>query len=183
MQDLPKVNHVMVDLETMGTAAGSPIISLGAAVFTANSLVDTFYIDISLQSNFDLGRYPDAATVLWWMQQSDSARDSISKAKDAVTLAEGMEAFKVFCAQHDVKYMWGNGATFDNTIIASSCRDAKVDYPISFRGDMCFRTVKNSYPHLDIEFQGTAHNAVDDAVHQVMYLMELNAQYGALKYL
>ena len=79
--------HIMVDLETMGTAPGSAIVSLGAVAFdpVAGTLGEEFYRVITLGSCQRAGLTIDAGTIGWWLQQSDSARAELVR-DDAVAL-------------------------------------------------------------------------------------------------
>lgn len=73
-------NRIMVDLETLGTAPGSVILSIGAVRFDVEEgLLDEFYVNIDVESSQRLGLTIDGATVMWWMKQSDAARAKLSE--------------------------------------------------------------------------------------------------------
>ncbi len=61
------MNHLMLDLETWGTAPGSALRSIGAVFFDLDGKTgETFYRNIDKQSCLDAGLKIDPATVSWW---------------------------------------------------------------------------------------------------------------------
>ncbi|MFM9673750.1 3'-5' exonuclease, partial [Streptomyces galilaeus] len=72
------MNHVMLDLETMGQGNNAAIVAIGAVFFepTTGEIGDTFYRKIDLESAAQYGEI-DPNTVLWWLKQSDAARAEI----------------------------------------------------------------------------------------------------------
>jgi exodeoxyribonuclease VIII len=69
--------------------------------------------------------------------------------------------------------VWGNGATFDNVILANAYDACRIRRPWKYYADMCFRTVRNQYPHVQVKRQGTHHNALDDALTQAHHLQAI----------
>lgn len=164
--------HVMVDLETLGTASNSVIVALGAARFDANGVLDTFYRRISAQSCVDVGLQLDVSTVEWWMKQSAEARAVFEQ--PGLQLATVLYDFQVWYAQGAC--LWGNGATFDNVLLANAYKACKVKAPWPYWGDRCYRTVKALHPLVKADpFEGVQHNALDDAVHQAKHVIKIAA--------
>lgn len=189
------MKHIMLDLETMGNGNRAAIVAIGACEFDPHntplvygqepSIARTFYEKINLQSSIDAGMQIDASTVLWWMQQSDEARKSTFGGV-VISLHDACVALAGFVNQvsaHTMKdaAMWGNGATFDNVIIRSAFKAVGIDPPWSFRNDKCYRTVINLLPENrqpPFERSGTAHNALDDAITQALYLQKVYKELG-----
>ena len=172
--------HIMIDLETMGTTPGCPILSIGAVTFDANGVRENpFYSAIKLPDNPTVS----ASTLLWWLNQSEEARHTLIDDQEAALSVE--EALKSFYTWVDeslrdawVGGVWANGASFDLPIIEHAMRDVGVDVPWPFYMHRCFRTMK-SLPGADAagvkpEFEGTAHNALDDAIHQAEWLINIH---------
>lgn len=161
-------SHVMVDLETLGNGSNAVITSVGAVRFHATGIKDSFYEFVDPQSCVDAGLKMDVSTVLWWMGQSDDARAAFkNKGLPLVTVLAAFDAWfpKDAC-------LWGNGATFDNVILSNAYKAVGMKAPWPFWGDRCYRTVKAMYPDTKAPaFQGTAHNALDDAAHQARHLI------------
>ena len=170
--------NIMVDLETMGINNDAAILSIGAVWFdpSEDTLGPTFYRDISLKDCIQRGMGVDAGTIKWWMEQTDEARKYIYITEGG-PLPHVLNDFTRFCSQPKQGFaqrkdlrLWGNGSTFDNVILASAHNRAEVTVPWSYRGNMCFRTLRMLAKELGVDHKvedvGTKHNALDDAVFQ-----------------
>ena len=168
------MTDVMIDLETMGNGPTAAIIALGAVEFDPQeySLGGSFYTTIDLQSSVACGGVMDASTVMWWMKQSDAARGAFSR--EGVTLNRALLQFSEWLGKRgkDVR-VWGNGAAFDNVILASAYRSIGVAAPWEFWNDRCYRTVKNLRTDIRMERTGTHHNALADAESQARHLLAI----------
>lgn len=159
------MKHLMIDLETMGASNEAAIVAIGAVTFSEDGLGDTFYRPIDLVDSVKYGKL-DAATVKWWMQQSDEARAELNR-PDAGGLATALRDFIGFYNNTAILGVWGFGATFDNVILRHAYKATGLPCPWHFRQDRCFRTLVALNP--DVEWEprtGTHHNALDDAVTQ-----------------
>lgn len=170
--------NVMVDLETMGNSNEAPIVSIGAVIFNDKGLIKdqetkrpvTFYKNIHLQTCLDRGLKVDADTIYWWMQQSKKARKTLLK--DRIDLKEALKEFRDWIPKDNLQ-VWGNGSDFDNTLLKTSYAKYNASTPWKFYENRCFRTVKSSFPTIEIPKVGTHHNALDDAIYQANYLLAL----------
>ena len=176
------MNNVMIDLETLGTSANSVVLSVGAVYFdpSTGELGDKTYFVLSTQKQLDLGRTVSASTLAWWMSQSEEAVGVVKESAQEEILTFLLWELNSFLSQEDVK-VWGNGAAFDNVILANLYEQVGIETPWKFYNDRCYRTVKNMFPDVSLwEFQGTAHNALDDAIHQAKHLCEIVKQYPTI---
>lgn len=167
------MNHVMLDLETMGLRPTSAIVSIGACAFDPSTLVlgKRWYGVINLQSCLDAGLTIDGGTVMWWLQQPQAARDALSK--EQVSLGKGLRAFAGWLAQFDSYVrVWGNGADFDNAMLAQAYRVCGMDVPWKFSHSRCYRTVKALAPQVEYK-NADLHNALSDAVAQAEHLLQI----------
>jgi hypothetical protein len=162
-------NNVMVDLETMGDGANAAIVSIGAVRFNEEGITDKYYQIVDLQSCIDSGLVVTGSTIQWWLKQSDQAREEI--AQRGIHLAAALQDFTTWLG--DDVILWGNGASFDNVILASAYRAVSHRLPWKFWNDRCYRTVKNQFPEIKLDRTGTHHNAVDDAYSQAWHLIEM----------
>ena len=169
------MNDIMLDLETMGTGPTAAIMAIGAVEFDLQAKTPgrEFYEVVDLDSAMKAGGTVDASTILWWMQQSDAAREAFKRPGIEIRSALGLFAMWVFNCGGSSASVWGNGAAFDNVILRSAYDRLGLTAPWSFRNDRCFRTVKAMHPAIDWPYQGTAHNALADAKSQAVYLMEV----------
>lgn len=171
--------HIMIDLETMGTRPDAPIIAIGAVKFTAMGVTDqTFYTNVDLASAVkDGGAVIDPDTLMWWMQQSDEARQVLLSGASPLRVA--LHDFTRWVKDTDEpKGVWGNGASFDNVILSETYKRVGMEPPWKFWNDRCYRTVKNMFPACKMERIGTHHNALDDAESQAEHLLRICEEFG-----
>lgn len=177
------MQHIMLDLETMGTGPNAAIVAIGAVEFdltdTGGALGSTFYQTIGLAAAMHHGGQVDANTVLWWMKQSDQARAMFQQGQDGDpsehpwVLSRFAEFMCSLGTDANKVRVWGNGASFDNVILASAYRRAGLALPWNGFNDRCYRTVKAMQPDLKLQRTGTHHNALDDARSQARHLIQV----------
>lgn len=161
----PTSNHIMVDLETADNVATAAIVSIGAVIFAGPRAGETFYTAVDLQSSLTAGLTMSVDTMQWWGNQSAEAR-AVFDDPMRVPLVEALAAFDEFVPEG--AKVWGNGASFDNAILAMAYRLCGLDLPWKFWDDRCYRTVAAHLPRR--VQQGTHHNALDDAISQADHL-------------
>lgn len=174
--------HVMVDLETMGKKHNAPIVAIGAVVFdpATGSIGESFYKVVCLESSVNWGAVIDPSTVIWWLKQSSEARSAIVN-DDAIPLLDALLQFREFVSDNVAggskkAQVWGNGASFDNSILRSSYDCIAEDYPWECWNDRDVRTMVelgqaiSFAPKTTIPFEGSRHNALADAIHQARYV-------------
>lgn len=171
-----RMKNVMLDLETMGAGPRAAIVAIGAIEFDidAGTVGERFYRTVDLASSVNAGAEIDASTVLWWMKQSDEARAAL--AKDGVELSKALMDFSMWLhsrAAFADLCVWGNGASFDNVILASAYQMAKIEKPWRFWNDRCYRTIRAQHPDITMERIGVHHNAADDAESQARHLIAI----------
>lgn len=178
----------MLDLETFGNASDSVIVAIGAVRFSKDGISDdSFYVNVDPTDCQGYGLTISASTVLWWLEQSEEAREAITKPKKAY-LKDALAGFSHWmkCIGDDdgtggTNYnsksikVWGNGSDFDNKLLATAYE--KIGWgnsiPWNFRNNRCYRTVKNLYPSIKMKRSGDHHNALDDAKSQANHLLNM----------
>ncbi|AFC22384.1 exonuclease [Vibrio phage CP-T1] len=167
------IDHVMIDLETMGNKSNAPIIAIGAVYFDPKTgqTGKEFYSEVSLESSVDLGAKPDPSTILWWLGQSDAARAKFTNNKNAPHIILVLQQFAEFMNTRNVK-PWGNGAGFDLGILGNAYDLANMVRPWEFWNERDVRTIVDldTRNHKKMPFDGIPHYALDDAKHQVKYV-------------
>lgn len=192
--------RVMLDLETWGNVPGSIVVAVGAAAFEAGrGIVDTFYRRIDPVSSQELGLTMDAATVLWWLNQSEEARKAshqgaCDRVEDVATAFASFVQGPSGSGNPEFE-LWGNGADYDCILWEHVFRRLQRTYrvPSLKRGELvvevnpvpwsrfahrCYRTLKSLRPEIRLQRQGTYHNALDDARSQALHLLEIEAALG-----
>ena len=179
----------MLDLETMSTTSNAAIVSIGAVFFepSTGELGADIYLVIDLENSSKFGD-ADGSTIKWWLKQSDEARDVFND-KHAISLERALAAFNDWISTEvgpNEVNMWGNGASFDNVILRNAYRACNQSSPWKFYNDRDVRTMvdlgrslRGIDPKKTLSLQGTAHNALDDAMFQARYVSEI---YMALSF-
>lgn len=176
----PYMKHVMIDAETLGTKADSVILSLGAVKFDLDSDEmdpEGFYASISIDSCLDHGRKIDESTLIWWLSQSREAQAVFHEPKQSLDAA--LSSFTDWLG-HNKRCIWSNGADFDIPMLNHAYARLGWEQPWEFWNSRCVRTYK-ALPGAKevcdrIKREGTHHNALADAVHQVRLVQAVQAK-------
>lgn len=173
-----KVEHIMCDIETLGKGNKAVIASIGMVNFDpfTNKIHDSFYVAVDPESCQSLGLTLDASTVMWWMQDERAPARSAMMQESRISLPEALYGLVDWFGAD--KPVWGNGATFDNVIMRSAFEACGIDVPWMFWNDRCYRTLKNTAPHIKLERIGTYHNALDDALSQAKHMQQVVKYLG-----
>lgn len=187
------MNDIMIDLETIGRPPRAVIASIGVVYFdrlVPGKLGGSFYRVVDMDSCAELGLEFGADTVVWWLQQDDAARAAILG--NPVHLASALLDLSKFLGPpttRDTLRFWGNGPTFDLTILRSAFKVVGYSDPWHYRQERCVRTVVGAYldawpgtqddegPKARYEGAADAHNALGDAITQAKYV---STMYEAL---
>jgi hypothetical protein len=181
-QDTPiDMSNVMNDLETLGSRPGCAILSIGAVAFHTDKpwktqLGPEFYVVINRDSCRRAGLHEDVDTLAWWAKQSEEASRVIALAeKSEVSLKQGLNQLTTYLTQFGLRRVkvWGNGADFDNAILACAYAAVGLKLPWDFWNNRCYRTLKNLVLSPKLKREGTYHNALDDAKTQANHAIEL----------
>ena len=170
----------MIDLETLSQDSNAVILSIGAVVFDpdSNRTGEEFYTVINTNDCvMNHGLHIDMNTVNWWKQQNDEAQKVLREAQGTdKTLEEALEEFTSYWERNNLKYIWGNGAGFDEPILATayrSCGYERDELPWNFWDSFCVRTIGRLFPGHKPERNSTHHNSLDDALWQVKWMQNI----------
>lgn len=170
-----QMRHYALDLETLGKGPTATIIGIGAVPFDIDTGVvypdeDSFYTAVDPSTCMKFGLLPDGDTIMWWLRQSDEARLAV---QDGTGIQQACIALAEFMAPEDYDgnvSVWGNGAAFDNVILASAFRETGIAQPWTYKHDMCGRTLRalRDLVGVDLtygapESDAVAHHALHDA--------------------
>jgi hypothetical protein len=172
------MQHVMLDLETLGTSTVAAPISIGAVIFDPfkqGHVGGEFELFIDPADAQRVGMRVEWDTVKWWMDgRQDVPRALLLKnMRDALDLPTVLGLFRDFLGTERT-IMWGNGAGFDNVILGNAYRAIGEEQPWKFYDDRCFRTIKNLAPDIEKPNLGlVAHSALNDAKVQARHLQNI----------
>lgn len=165
------MDNLMLDIETLGTKDNTIVISIGAVFFDPKTgkTGGEFYTKVNYQDQIDKGRRPDQSTIEFWMNQDEKARKVFRE--EGVSTEEALNRLCYFInrdSEVNKCKPWGNGPSFDLTILESLFRDFGINHPWRFYNIRCLRTFKEYiYDGKDLVREGVYHHALDDCKHQI----------------
>jgi len=163
--------NVMVDLETMSTRSNAAICSIGAVKWKGAEIVDTFYCTIDLKTCKESGMHISKDTIKWWSEQNKEALRELTK--NNIPLVEALDKFRDWFGTKSLP-VWGNGAVFDNTILANAYFITDQEPPWKCWDDRCYRTLKSIFNWIPPDDrEGVYHNALDDAIFQTKHAIKI----------
>ena len=180
----------MVDLETMDNVPTASIVAIGAVQcdLTTGELGSEYYRVIDLEGQQEKGLTINASTLYWWLGQSEGAREALL-ISGKISLNAMCDSFNKWLGSlgqsTEHLRLWGNGASFDNAILAQAYRFCGKELDIKFWNNRDMRTLVGFYPKsMQAEWRkthyrkGTHHNALYDAMHQVEYCSDILKELG-----
>lgn len=182
--------HCMIDLETLGTAPGSVILSIGAVLFDPSAppescITKEFYCVVGRADSERRGLAVDQSTLDWWKSQSPEAREVLTAAEDPEQfnlLPDALEMLATFIPTGSK--VWSNGANFDQPLLDVAYRLCEIPLPWKFWDSRCYRTLVALVPNersMRVA-NNSAHNALADAQWQAQHMVKV-AQHAGIKIL
>lgn len=183
--------NVMVDLETLGTAPRSTILSIGAVEFNVTGVKPReFYQEINAQQP---GRTIQISTLQWWMKQSIkpplcgdmSVEEAVRKfnywclaKKEQAKLVNRNDSILKDCEPQII--LWANGIDFDWGLLKEVMEDYSIPSAVKYNAVRDYRTLATlhsiiSRPEMPPDL---AHNALEDARAQALHCIELLKHVG-----
>ncbi|WP_350238916.1 3'-5' exonuclease [Pectobacterium colocasium] len=177
------MNHVMIDIETMGTNPNpkAPIASIGAVFFNPKTgeLGEQFYCRVDFENDILNGAVPDGGTIQWWLRQSSEARAELIR-DDATPILGAVSELSDWLADNAESLktlkVWANSPSFDCAILKSAFERTDTDIPWNYWNERDVRTMKEVGVAImgigrilrlgTAKTIGVKHNALDDAISQ-----------------
>jgi hypothetical protein len=176
----------MIDLETLSVRFDAAVVSIGVAIFNDEKIVDSAGWALAPKA---VHGHIDPGTVMWWMQQDESAR-TFSFTGKYLSSTVAFE-LKSLLAKYDVKEVWSKDPHFDHVILESWWNRIKDhesynvgDFPYHYRAPRSYRTLEAEAIRAGYEasmwqqWNYVAHNPVDDAVTQARAVIEMRRLMG-----
>lgn len=172
---------VMVDMETLGTAPGSIILSVAMKTFTLDGGASAETLDyhqhISVLDSLWHHLTSDYATEEWWMNQSGTAKKKVREGQnDALSLETTMlliyELLTKWNKEYNL-YLWGRGVgSFDLPLLDEAMRRVVSEgykTPWNYWAAMDVRSIQNFCYQCGLEKKSgeTPHDAREDVIKQI----------------
>lgn len=178
-------NHVMVDLETLGTKPNSLLLTIGAVRFdpwaddsdTPVERLDHFYRRVSIESFEELGldHNIDDATLEWWGKQDAEVQAEAFAEEDRHPIDEVLRDFYHWCG--GLNAIWANGSGFDLNIVEHFSRELKRGVAWSYWQARDARTLYSLVPGLQRP-AAAKHHALWDCWSQVVGVQRVFRHLG-----
>jgi len=174
--------HLMIDLETLGTVPGCVIVQIGLAAFNVDDdKMTAEKINVDVQSCIDAGLHIDASTLRWWMEQSAEARKSVFGSGGGLELPRAIEVADNFYLTHvDGGKVWGHGAGFDEPILRAAHHALGFEDAWHHGLLRDTRTLADIVPHVERVEPKLAHDAESDAIAQAQWVRAMLREVRAL---
>lgn len=172
------MNHLMIDIETLGNKSFSVITSVAAVQFDIETgkTGEEFYERINIDNSLKNGLNVDGDTLRWWFKQSKEAQKEFSD-YDGVNVTEFCDKFDRFFLESILTEtkIWGNSNRFDLGLLDNMYESVGRSYPWNFRHERDVRTIVSFAPEIKANcvFNGVPHNAVDDCKYQIEYVSKI----------
>lgn len=185
------IDHIMIDLETLGNGPDGAIASVGAVAFdplremvcgmTARQALSStpeqlgatglsFYVRVDLARSASPGVI-DASTVEWWLGKDKAAQQELV-GQGRMPLEQVLTVFHAWVQQvaHPAARVWAKPPNFDVRLMEAAYRRCfkpsdTPRWPFLFWNERCARTIMAISPASKIA-NPAAHNALSDAVVQ-----------------
>lgn len=142
------MNHISIDLETLGKTAGSVVLAIGARRFNplTGEVFDAFYANLDREAQEDRIFVVDPETEKWWSEQSEEARARLLV--DVEHPAYVLRDFRDWCYkdENDIVFnsidgAWGWGSCFDIVLIEALYHGFNLAVPWQYNKALCGRSI------------------------------------------
>jgi hypothetical protein len=165
----------MLDIETLGIEPGAAILSIGACTFDHEGVGETFEVSVDLESCQERGLSIDADTLQWWLTNEVDATGLLA---GGVPLPTALSELRDFLERAGYDELWANSPKFDMAHLEAAYDALEWPTPWAFYELRDARTVRVLPGAVELEQDGTEHDALDDAIHQAR---EVGATLRALE--
>jgi exodeoxyribonuclease VIII len=203
--------EAMIDIETLGTVAGSPVITIGAVLFdpyssdSSQALVDrSINIRMDLSDSIKLSNGVDGGTIRWWFEQKDEAIKALV-GDGAVSMQEALVKLWRFCSERgsfvDEEFFrglsdlpracrfWAKDPDFDMRLLQHYYDHPGLNAQMPWKFHECrsVRTVQDlawpggSQDRPTFKVPGVAHDARWDSIQQAMTIQAAIRRLGLSK--
>lgn len=168
------MDDVMLDLETLGTAPGSVIRTVGAVRFDpfTGQTGPSLHLAISREDMMCLGFRVSTDTERFWARPQNRDADRAIRAMEQLAVIDALERVEAFLRSpnYGEPVIWAQGANFDPVLLESAYRGLRRKAPWGYSAVRDTRTVyalAHGRPASPVRREGVHHTALDDCLHQV----------------
>jgi exodeoxyribonuclease VIII len=166
------LDHVMVDVETLGTGERAVVASVGAVYFTPTTIDEGggFYEALKWQEQLDRDGTVTEGAIKFWLKQLDKVREPLLRGGGSTVSEVLLKLGRWFEALPGSSELcvWAKGPQFDLALLESLYRRWDIDPPWRYWQGRDVRTalMLDAAYNVARGADSDEHHAFDDAVHQ-----------------
>jgi len=166
----------MLDIETLGSAPDSVILTIAACAFDpfSGTIYDKHAMYRRIDTECQDDRSIDDLTVEWWAKQSLEAQEEAFGEHDRIPLEDALQELSNLIWKSNIT--WANGISFDITILENAFKSYGMRLPWQYYNVLDARTVYRMNP--DHERLGNSHHAFEDVILQISLLQRTFKKLG-----
>lgn len=173
----------MLDVETLGQDARvAPVISLACVAFRPGQGIQ-HSVDWVFNSDDQVHRKADFATIQWWMKQRPEAAAHWVQAKEYYSTASRLDMLKAWTrtfSPTSETIWWGNSPNFDETIMTGLYKEFSIAPPWKFREWRDVRTIKEFLKDKTLPENPNLHNPLADCRAQIELVERFYKEQGLI---
>lgn len=170
--------HFMIDFETLDKTPDTVVLSVGCVAFHPKRIGIQAQFHRNINPRTQAGRSIGPDTVMWWFNQSQEARDSLTDHPMPIRVVLEVLLSFIDHWRDAESCLWANSPSFDVEILKHICTWAGQlsEFPFDWRHIRDFRTVRESMKLAGLltekKGDGTAHTSLDDAMEQAWLVQD-----------
>lgn len=168
-----EATHIVIDLETLGKGPRAVIATMGIVVIEQLRITRELYLRIDLHDWQQRELQCDASTAVFWLEQSEAARQEITTREGRLPLDVALGHVIELVDPYSRPCIWANSPSFDCVILRNAFDLCALGAPWEYWQERDIRTLTALYPALKaMPFQGIKHHALHDARHEARQAIE-----------
>jgi exodeoxyribonuclease VIII len=165
--------HIVIDLETLGKGPRAVIATMGIVVVERLEITAELYLRVDLEDLQQQGLECDASTAVFWLRQSDAARQEITTREGRLPLDVALGHVIELVDKYSRPFIWASSPSFDCVILRNAFDYCAFFTPWEYWHERDIRTLVALYPALkELPFEGIKHHALHDARHEARQVIE-----------
>lgn len=169
------MNHVMIDIETLGVGVSAPLFEIGAVVMDMQNrrIIAKFRVHVDIMDVMWKTGFPvQTETLSWWRTQKYNPSEII----DRIKLRDALQSLTELFKNYEISFVWGNSPSFDMVILNRHYEACGMKAPWRYSKELDFRTMKWIYTQVHGEPDGPMpinnrpHDSLEDASYQASIL-------------
>lgn len=168
-----EATHIVIDLETLGKGPRAVIATIGIVVVEQLRITRELYLRIDLHDWQQRELQCDASTAVFWLEQSEAARQEITTREGRLPLDVALGHVIELVDTYSRPCIWANSPSFDCVILRNAFDLCALGAPWEYWQERDIRTLTALYPTLKaMPAEGIKHHALHDARHEARQLIE-----------